>query len=199
MSVISAILGGAGGSAGTPGSGTVTSVNVAMTGYSSSGAVTAAGTVTMTRNGGDAFPENTYIEFEESLSADGKFTGIAIPGVAGAALAFGEVCYLAAADSRWELADADAASTSGDVQLAICVLAAAADGDPTRMLLFGTIRADAKFPALTVGAPVYVSTTPGAVQVAQPSGTDDVVRRLGFALTADSFMFNPSNDYITHT
>lgn len=67
------------------------------------------------------------------------------------------------------------------------------------MLLFGTIRADAKFPTLTIGAPVHLSGTAGAVQVAAPTTTDSVTRRLGFALTADSFMFNPSPDYYTHT
>lgn len=107
--------------------------------------------------------------------------------------------YLAAADSRWELADADAASTSGDVILGMCVLAAAGDGSATTVLLYGNIRADAAFPTLTIGAPAYVGTTAGDIQVAQPSGTDDVIRRVGFALTADVLFFNPSNDYVTHT
>lgn len=145
------------------------------------------------------FSENVGAYLDESLSADGKWTGLVIAGTAGATLAFGEVCYLAVADSRWELADSDAASTSGDVQLGICVLAAASDGSATKMLLFGTIRADAKFPTLTIGAPVHLSGTAGAVQVAAPTTTDSVTRRLGFALTADSFMFNPSPDYYTHT
>jgi len=59
-----------------------------------------------------------------------------------------------------ELADASAAATSGDVLLGMCILAAGADGNATRMLLFGTIRADAKFPALTIGASVYVGVAP---------------------------------------
>jgi len=141
--------------------------------------------------------ENTGIDLDESLSADGKYTCIAIDGTAGATLAFGDLVYLAVADSRWELADADAASTSGTVLLGICVLAAAADGNATKILLHGTVRADTAFPALTVGAPVYVSTTAGDVQVAAPSATDDVVRVLGYALTADSMYFNPSPDHIT--
>lgn len=143
--------------------------------------------------------ENKAIKLDPVLSADGKYTGTTISGTAGAALAFGELCYLAAADSRWELADADAASTSGDVLLGFCVLAAAADGDPTVMLLSGNIRADTAFPALTISAPVYAGTTPGAIQVAQPSGTDDVIRRVGFALTADSIVVAISPDYITAT
>lgn len=152
-----------------------------------------------TMTGNITLGENTSIALDPAGSADGKYTGITIAGTAGAALAFGDLCYLAVADSRWELTDADAASTSGDVMLGMCVLAAAGDGSATVMLLQGTCRADAAFPALTIGAPVYVSTTAGDIQVAQPSGADDVIRRVGFALTADEIYFNPSNDYITHT
>lgn len=172
-----------GGALGTPASGTLTN----CTGLPASALVSGI------------IPEANYIGLAAGLSADGKWCGITIEGTAGAALAFGDVCYLAVADSRWELADASAASTAGDVQLGICVLAAAADGNATRMLLFGTIRADAAFPALTVGATVHLSETAGDVVVAAPTTVDSVTRRLGFALTADSMMFNPSNDYYTHT
>ena len=50
-------------------------------------------------------------------------------------------------------------------------------------LYVGFVRADTAFPTLTVGAPAYVSTTAGDIQVAQPSGTDDVIRRVGIATT----------------
>lgn len=165
------------------------------------GTWTASGTWTLPAHtlGGDmTLAENAGIVFDAALSADGKYSGFVRAGVAGATLAFGDLVYLAAADSRWELADADAASTSGDVLIGMCVLAAAADGDPTVILMQGFIRADTAFPTLTIGAPVYVSTTAGDIQVAQPSGTDDVIRRVGFAWTADELYFNPSNDYVTH-
>lgn len=139
------------------------------------------------------------IVLDPALSADGTWSGIMVAGTAGATLAFGDLIYLAAADSRWELADADAASTAGDVILGMCVLAAAADGDPTNILLYGKIRADTAFPSLTIGAPAYVGTTAGDIVTAQPSGTDDVIRVVGFGLTADVLMFCPSPVYITHT
>lgn len=134
-----------------------------------------------------------------ALSADGAYSGITAEGTAGATLVFGDLCYFAAADSRWELADSDAASTSGEVLLGVCVLAAASDGSATRLLLHGTVRADAVFPSLTISAPVYVGTTAGDIQVAQPSGTDDVIRVIGHGVTADILYFNPSGSYITHT
>ena len=78
--------------------------------------------------------------------------------------------------------------------MGIVVLAAAADGDPTTILLMGQIRADAKFPALTIGSAVYVGETAGEIQVAIPTGADNVIRRVGYAMTADSIYFNPSMD-----
>lgn len=149
-------------------------------------------------NGNDIIlAENDVIELDSALSVDGKFSGIAIDGTAGATLAFGDVVYLQASDSRWELADADAVGTGGTTMVGICVLAAAADGNATKILLQGTIRADAAFPALTIGSAVYLSTTAGDVQTTAPSGTDDVVKVLGYALTADSMYWNPSVDHLT--
>lgn len=165
------------------------------------GTWTASGTWQLpafTMGGNVQMLENVSLLLDAALSADGKYCGITEAGTAGATLAFGDLVYLQASDSRWELTDADAAATAGPVRIGICVLAAAADGDPTTILTYGKIRADAAFPALTIGAPVYIGTTAGDIQVAQPSGTDDVIRIVGHANTADELFFNPSNDYITH-
>ncbi len=143
--------------------------------------------------------ENSALQLDSALSADGKYCGVVEAGTAGATLAFGDLVYLAASDSRWELTDADAEATAGPVKIGICVLAAAADGDPTTILLWGKVRADAAFPALTISAPVYVGTTAGDVQTAQPSGSDDVIRIIGYGNTADELFFRPSNDYMVHT
>jgi hypothetical protein len=75
------------------------------------------------------------------------------------------------------------------------------------MLMYGKIRADAKFPTFTIGALIYISAaTAGAVvagatnaTTGQPAGADNVVRVVGWANTADEMMFSPSQDYITHT
>jgi len=163
--------------------------------YQAAGSYLGTGGGTLTGN--VTLAENVGIVLDASLSADGTYSGIVEAGTAWAALAFWDLVYLAVADSRWELTDADAAATAGPVKLWICVLAAASDGDPTTILLFGKVRADSKFPTLTIGAPAYVSTTAGAVQVAQPSGTDDVVRVVWYANTADELFFNPSQDFIT--
>lgn len=148
-----------------------------------------------TMTGNITLGENTSLDLDPAGSADGKYSGICITGTAGATLAFGDLIYLAVADSRWELTDADATATSGTPLIGMCVLAAAADGNATKILLQGTIRADAKFPALTIGAPAYVGETAGAIQTAIPTGADNVIRVVGRALTADELYFCPSQDH----
>ena len=166
------------------------------------GAVPAAGLPTTggTMSGDITLGENTGIVLDPEGSADEKYTGIKIAGTAGATLAVGDLCYLDATAAEWLLADADAASTAGSVILGIC-LTAANDGGSSKFLLQGTIRS-AAFPAsITLGAPLYVSTTAGDITATQPSGTDDVIRVVGWAVTAEpnTVYFNPSPDYITHT
>lgn len=144
--------------------------------------------------------ENTAIALDPAGSADGKYSGITITGLAGAALTFGDLITLDKDDSHWEKVDISvAAAATGDARglLGICVLTCN-ENDSTKILLLGTIRADSVFPTLTIGAPVYASTT-GDVVVAQPTTTDYVIRIIGAALTADELFFNPENDWITHT
>lgn len=144
--------------------------------------------------------ETSGIALDPAGSADEKWSGVTCTGTAGETIAVGDLIYLDVTATEWKLADADAASTSGDVPLGLC-LTAANDGGATNILLVGTMRS-AAFPAsIALGAPVYVSTTAGDIQATQPSGTDDVVRRVGWAITAEpnTIYFNPSNDYVTHT
>lgn len=140
--------------------------------------------------------ENTPILYDVALSADGKYSGMVMEGTAGATLAFGDLIYFNSS-SKWVLADASDAITSGSVWLGICVLAST-DTNPTTALLLGNIRADTAFPTFTIGAPIYASETAGDLTETAPTTTDSVTRVVGFAQTADSIFFNPSNDYITH-
>lgn len=161
--------------------------------------IASSGVLNINATGGIQLAENVGILLDAALSADGKYSGITEAGTAGATLAFGDLCYLAVADSRWELTDADAEATAGYVKLGMCVLAAGADGNATTMLLIGKIRADAAFPALTIGAAVYVGETAGDIQVAVPTGTGGIVRVVGHANTANELHFNPSPDWFELT
>ena len=155
----------------------------------------AGGTLT----GDITFGENTYLILDNVLSGDGKACGIIQDGVAGAALAFGDLCYLDPTDGRWELADAGVITAAdGDCRgtLAICVLAANADGDATKMLFWGKVRA-AAFPSFTINAQLFVSETAGDIVEAIPTSLDHAIRCVGVALTAEDLFFNPSPDNIT--
>jgi hypothetical protein len=145
--------------------------------------------------------ENASLALDPAGSADGKYSGITIAGTAGEALAFGDVIVLDVTAGQWFKGSVSAAAAAdGDLRggTGMCVLAAAGAASATTVLLMGTCRADANFPALTVGSVVY-ATTAGDITVTQPSTTDHIIKVLGFALTADEIMFNPSMDYITHT
>jgi hypothetical protein len=142
--------------------------------------------------------ENTWIALDPAGSADEKWTGITCTWTAWATLAVWDLIYLDATAWEWMLADADAASTSWDVPLWLCILAAN-DWQATNILLMWTIRS-AAFPAsIALWAPVYVSTTAWDIQADKPSWTDDVVRRVWRAITTEpnTIYFNPSNDYAT--
>lgn len=191
------VLNGAGG---TPSSLTGTNITGTAAGLTAgvASAVAASGITAGILGANITLGEETgQIVLDPALSANGKWSGIMEAGTAGAALAFGDLVYLAVADSRWELADASAASTSGLVKIGICVLAAAADGDPTNILLWGKVRA-AVFPSMTVSAPQYISETAGDITGTQPTTTDAVIRTIGFANTSAELFFCPSSDYMTH-
>ncbi len=153
-----------------------------------------------TMTGNITLGENASIALDPAGSADGKYTGITVTGTAGATVAFGDLITLDKDDSRWELVDISvAAAATGDARgIMGMAVSAGNDGDTITILLHGIIRADANFPALTIGAAVYASTS-GDIVVTQPSTTDYVIRLVGYALTADEIYFNPENDWITHT
>lgn len=148
-----------------------------------------AGAITLNEQG---------IVLDSAISGDGYYSGITEAGTAGATLAFGDLVYLNNDDSRWELVDANL-SDGYDKKLGICVLAAAADGNATTILLWGKVNAATAFPALTVGAPAYMSETAGDIVTAQPTTTDVAIRVVGYGNSADELFFCPSANYITHT
>jgi len=146
--------------------------------------------------------ENAGFGYDSDLSADGKYSGLTLSGTAGATLAFGDICSPSGTSNKWVLADANVITTaSGDGRgiLGVCVLAAN-DTQATKMLLHGMIRADAKFPTLTINEQVFLSETAGAVTLTKPTTADSITRCLGFgtAGTGDNLFFNPSSDYETH-
>jgi hypothetical protein len=109
---------------------------------------------------------------------------------AGASLANGNLCYMATADGKMELTDADAAATSAGL-LAMCTATIAEDATGV-FILSGLYTTS----GLTPGATYYISGTPGAITATAPVGSADVVRVIGYALSSTLLWFNPDNTYI---
>ena len=140
--------------------------------------------------------DNKRIKLEETLAADHTACGIICDGVAGATVAFGQLLYLAVADSRWEKADADAEATTKPL-LGIC-LSSGDDGDAILLLLIGFFRDDSI--TITKGAPVFVSCSVGEVTSTAPSGSGDCVRVVGHGHDdTHTIFFNPSGSWVEIT
>jgi len=146
---------------------------------------------------GVALPEDTVIILDTLLSADEHWSGVAEIGTMGYGATVGDLMYLdgVGANNKWEKARANVAATSFG-KLGLC-LATTNENSTCLVLLYGKMRS-AKFPAFTIGAPVYISAaTAGLVAVAAPTGTANfVVRIVGYGNTAEDLQFCPDNTYV---
>jgi hypothetical protein len=142
-----------------------------------------------------AVPENVGFLIDPALSADGKYSGLLETGVAGSALSFGQSIYWQPSDARWELTNASA-SPGAMGKLGICVQAAAADGNATTALLIGKVRADALFPSLSTGSPVYLSTSAGGITNTAPSSAGNIARIIGYGNDGNELYFFPDNTFL---
>lgn len=100
-----------------------------------------------------------------------------------------------AADGHLDAADADSSTTSPCVALAL-----ETGTGSKKILVHGVLRLDAWNWTIGPGnaSLIYVSTTTGALTQTQPSGTDDVIQPVGWALSDDCIYFSPSIIYLTH-
>lgn len=130
-------------------------------------------------------------------STDDTAEGDCLAGIlAGDTIAQWDLVYLDTTSGRWEFADADAVATAGSVLIGLA-MAAATDGNALTVFLSGIVRNDGW--NWTKGNALYPSTTPGAMTATAASGTDDVVRVMGYALSDDCVLFDPGKGWITRT
>lgn len=163
-------------------------LRVTTAGTNTASVVTVGGTQTVT---------NKIVRHTVEPAVDDTYTGQDITGFnAGATIAQWEAVYLNSS-SNWVLTDADAAATAGGVFAGLAA-AAGTNGNPLTVVLNGVIRNDG-WNWATVGAPLYLGTTAGAIVDTAPSGTDDVIRIIGYVLSDDCIWLLPSNDWATHT
>lgn len=111
--------------------------------------------------------------------------------------AIGDLVYLDSS-ATWQKADADASAATYSSMLGIA-LSVTASASPATVLLRGFVYAATPFPTFTIGAPIYMSATAGAVTQTAPVTTDSATRLVGYGVHADKMWFCPSNDWITHT
>lgn len=98
------------------------------------------------------------------------------------------------ANGKWLEADADATGTS--INLLGIALEAKTDTQAMNVALSGSFVRDDTW-NWTIGVPLYVSGTIGEMTETKPTGSGDVVRTVGYAVTADVIFFAPSSDYVT--
>lgn len=122
------------------------------------------------------------------LTANGPQTTLNSAG----AVTAGELLYYTSS-SNCTQTDADAESTSKGM-LGVTLTSTAGVGSIRIALPGSFIRNDAW--AWTPGAKLYVSTTAGAMTETAPSGTGDVVRVVGFAISADTMYFYPGDTVV---
>jgi len=133
----------------------------------------------------------TTNKFEKTGNTDAEHQGDVVFLGGTTSMDAGKI-YHYKSDGTWELADADAASTS-DGLLAVALGAAS---DTNGMLLRGTVTLDHDPGA--VGDVLFLSTTAGQATATAPSGNTDIVRVVGYCLDASNgqIWFNPSSTFV---
>tara|TARA_Y100000004_G_C8956716_1_gene431184 strand:- start:448 stop:1635 length:1188 start_codon:yes stop_codon:yes gene_type:complete len=157
---------------------------ITTTGTVSTGDISAGGNVTLA--------DAKSIVFDPEPASDHNAAGMIAPMTAGATLAFGDAVYQKS-DGEMHLGDADAASTSGVIAIAV---ASGSDGASSNFMFYGFLRDDSW--NWTVGGLIYLSTTGtsgNTLTQTAPSGSGDIVQILGVATHADRIFFNPSLTY----
>jgi hypothetical protein len=113
--------------------------------------------------------------------------------LAGYTTAIGDLVYLDP-NGRWEEADANGTGTS--ISLLGIAMEVKSDGAAVNVALSGSFIVNSSW-SFGVGVPLYIHTTAGGITATKPTGTSDVVRTVGYALTATTIFFAPSSDYVT--
>lgn len=110
--------------------------------------------------------------------------------------AVGDLVYLDS-NATWQKAHKGTSVATYSGLLAVA-LEVKTTGQALKVALSGSMVYCTAFPALTVGAPVYMGDA-GSIVVIQPSTADHAIRVIGWGIHADKLYFCPSPDYIIHT
>lgn len=135
------------------------------------------------------------IKLMNEPSADSTASGLIMTAIVDTnAEGIGAPLFMAA-DGHLDTADADSATTSPCVALAL-----ETGTGSKKILVHGVLRNDGWNWTTGPGSSslIYISNTTGTLTQTQPSGTDDVIQPVGWALSDDCIYFSPSMIYLTH-
>lgn len=155
------------------------------------GATGPTGATGATGSTGATGPTGTTLVLTEA-PADLAYTGAYVSLTYGESITAGEAVYLASGGSVMR-ADASTTATTPCIGLA---METASSGSHV-VLMFGIYRNDT-FNWTSVGQPIYLSITTGALSQTAPTGTDEVIQVVGVATHADRMIVWPNMDIATH-
>jgi hypothetical protein len=92
--------------------------------------------------------------------------------------------------------EAQATATARSINLLGIALEVKNDTEAMNVALPGSFVVDASW-SFSVGVPLYISGTLGAITTTKPTGSGNVVRTVGYSLSATTIFFDPSSDYVT--
>jgi hypothetical protein len=178
----------------TTGGDTISTIDLWVMGTSQAqvedGAVIIQNNATLQLNSGSdiALNGDANIRLDASIAAN-QSSGIVLP-LGSTSVTVNNVYYWKAS-SVWELTDADTeAKTNGLLAYAN----SSGTASTNRMVLQGIVFDSGH--GFTIGAPLYIHTTAGALSNTAPSGTADCVRVVGYAITSDEIYFCPDNTWV---
>lgn len=128
-----------------------------------------------------------------TLDSDHTWSGVTTVLTAGAALAFGNACYVGTADSKMELAKADSSATMP--ALAFCTRTIA-ENSTGIFLLQGFVRDDSW--TFSKGLPIYIATTAGLITSTMPTSSGSQDQIVGMAMSSTTIYWNPNLMVIEH-
>ena len=106
----------------------------------------------------------------------------------GGTLTEGTVCYI---NGSGELAKADASAEATAKGMLVMLEDDILNTENGECSVIGFIDSTGR----TVGERYYLSTTAGEITLTAPSGSNEIVRVIGFASSATEIYFHPSQDY----
>ena len=144
--------------------------------------------------GASTTPTETLMVTGDASVSEGMTVSITVSNDSGSSMSAGNLCYISGDSSgvpQVTLADADAEATAS--KMLVVIAETIATGSDGRAIVRGFVTG---LSALTAGNILYVGLTAGVITHAAPSGSGDIVRIVGHALTTTSMFFNPDNAWV---